>query len=224
MSYIPARWKTPDPSFFRTCGACDHVFSRKAHLKRHRERKNSCIDDIPKDTSLKTNLSSAELAASKKAERSRINRQNYLRHKVERQKKAYEYSRRFRGRQGSLTKGEMEMKFMRMLWRRMLRSVYWEEMDEEDISSRAEDITSALRKAQNDPQKIINLDLKDTILETYDEMNQIFAGYPHIWDSKRRMWAPMHFKLEESDGDPDPVLEGIYRPAEDESDSEGWDE
>jgi hypothetical protein len=81
------------------------------------------------------------------------------------------YSRRFRGRQGSLTAEEVEIKSMCMSWRRMLRAVYWESMEEEEIHSKAEEITRALRRTQKDPQKIGNENLKEIIKETYEELD-----------------------------------------------------
>ncbi|PVF91435.1 hypothetical protein CPB86DRAFT_770682 [Serendipita vermifera] len=224
MPFIVARYTTPDPVSFQTCIVCDRVFSRKTHLERHKRRRNPCIDDIIRDNPPISSLSQAERAAMRKAERRRINKQNYLRHQHERQKKAREYSRRSRGRQGSLTKEELGTKLTRMSWRRMLRAVYWDSMDEEEICSKAEDITRALQRTGNDPNQITDRNLKVLVRETYKEVDLIFVDYPHLWDRRRRIWVPTHYKEEESDGEPDITFESIYRLQEDASDFESCDE
>jgi hypothetical protein len=63
-----------------------------------------------------------------------------------------------------------------------------------------------------------------TLSYTFNHLYRIFFDHPQLWDRKQRLWVLTHYNLEESDGEPDPVFESIYRPSESGSDSELWDE
>jgi hypothetical protein len=59
---------------------------------------------------------------------------------------------------------------MQMSWRRILRAVYWDDLDEDEMRSKAEEITHALRRSQNDPKRIPDDTLRGLVLEAYHEV------------------------------------------------------
>ncbi|KIM23139.1 hypothetical protein M408DRAFT_28149 [Serendipita vermifera MAFF 305830] len=203
------------------CSRCCKSFARAANLRRHQqERKTVCdIDERVGKLLVEDPQTGRRRYESKEERVTRIRRRKreyYCRNVRRLRERACRAAHQRRGhRQGSMPKEERERK-NKIMWRRIIRAVYWRDTSEKRILA----LATQLARKHNPGDK----DVPAWVKGMYKSMKKIFAGRPEYWDALRNTWNEEYFDYQSSEGDPFSDLERIYAASEleDEEDEDDY--